>query len=338
VSRSKSQAVITASALAVIAASVLSTLSISGAQAQQANGHWFYGQWGQYDERAYDDRYAPRYNDQRQYYEQEEDGYFMGLRNRRLRMQRWLARRRGFTPRKVPATVPRTFQDEFESGLPSPRDIARSPERQRLTPRPRVRLSYVPLPRKKPGFLSRHSLPARKSSLPVKNSEIVIAKLPELDSKAGLAVVESFKKPVTKTAPRRSDPVETASIPEIDPIGKAPEIARVRTQRKPETTKVAVAKSEPKKFITKTPEIKKIKKPKNRKRIQIEVKPKQRTPAGAISCKKAQSIVRDFGFSNIQTKNCSGNVYSFSASRDGKPFSVKLSSLSGELKDIKQSN
>jgi len=33
---------------------------------------------------------------------------------------------------------------------------------------------------------------------------------------------------------------------------------------------------------------------------------------------------------------CSGKVYAFNATRDGKPFSVKLNSSSGELTEVKK--
>ena len=314
--------------LAMMAATAISTLFTTGVQAQQANNHWFYGQWRDYDERNYNDRFAPRDNGPARYYNGEEEEYFIPERIRRLRMQRWQARRRLFAPRRF------RYEDEYAPDLPSPRDFARSPSQARPitrpATRPRVRLSYVPLPRKKPGFLYSDRQPAKTASLPAEKRQINIARLPEPNSDAGLAVVK----------PRIPDPVETASIPEIDPVVRKakPKIASKPEVKLPPTTKVAIAKPETGKITVKKPVAKKQQTAKKRKRIEIEVKARQRTPVGAISCKKAQSIVRDFGFSNIQAKNCNGTVYSFSANRDGKPFSVKLSSLSGELKDIRQTN
>ncbi len=56
--------------------------------------------------------------------------------------------------------------------------------------------------------------------------------------------------------------------------------------------------------------------------------------AGAVSCSEAKDIVAGFGFSNIEAKSCSGSTYSFAAKRGGKPFTIKLSSASGELTNV----
>ena len=73
----------------------------------------------------------------------------------------------------------------------------------------------------------------------------------------------------------------------------------------------------------------------------IEDRPKKKKPAKSkksngnlISCGKAEEIVAGFGFTNIEARSCSGKSYDFAAKRDGKPFTIKLSSASGELTEV----
>jgi hypothetical protein len=56
----------------------------------------------------------------------------------------------------------------------------------------------------------------------------------------------------------------------------------------------------------------------------------------AISCARARQIVGDFGFTAIEPLGCAGKEYGFRAQRDGKDFEVRLSSLSGELIEVKR--
>jgi hypothetical protein len=58
--------------------------------------------------------------------------------------------------------------------------------------------------------------------------------------------------------------------------------------------------------------------------------------SAAVSCDKATKIVSDYGFSKVKATSCTGKVYAFNAQRDGKPFTVKLSSASGELMEVKK--
>ncbi len=64
--------------------------------------------------------------------------------------------------------------------------------------------------------------------------------------------------------------------------------------------------------------------------------PADKVSGAPISCDKARRIVSGFGFSDIRTLGCSGNEYGFSAKRDGKDFEIKLSSLTGELVQVKR--
>src|SRR6476469_4432347 len=55
------------------------------------------------------------------------------------------------------------------------------------------------------------------------------------------------------------------------------------------------------------------------------------TSVNVINCEKAQAIVADYGFKDIRDGNCSGGTLVFTATRDGKPFSIIISAADGEL-------
>lgn len=55
----------------------------------------------------------------------------------------------------------------------------------------------------------------------------------------------------------------------------------------------------------------------------------------SITCAKAGEIVSGYGFKSVKQVTCKGQVYAFNATRDGKPFTVKLNSSSGQLTDVK---
>src|SRR5262245_15821511 len=42
-----------------------------------------------------------------------------------------------------------------------------------------------------------------------------------------------------------------------------------------------------------------------------------------VDCEKARAIVADYGFKDIRAENCSGGTLGFTATRDGKPFSIR---------------
>jgi hypothetical protein len=60
-----------------------------------------------------------------------------------------------------------------------------------------------------------------------------------------------------------------------------------------------------------------------------------KAPAG-LSCEKAGSVVSGYGFSQVTPSSCSGKVYAFNATRDGKSFAIKLDPRSGALTDVKK--
>ena len=76
---------------------------------------------------------------------------------------------------------------------------------------------------------------------------------------------------------------------------------------------------------------------------QIQAKPQtprkqqqatKKKPA-SISCAKAGEIITGYGFKSVKQVTCKGQVYAFNATRDGKPFTVKLHSSSGQLAEVK---
>jgi hypothetical protein len=68
-----------------------------------------------------------------------------------------------------------------------------------------------------------------------------------------------------------------------------------------------------------------------------EAEPKKKTAAASgLSCEKASSVVTGYGFSGVTASSCTGKVYAFNATRDGKSFAIKLDSASGELTEVKK--
>jgi hypothetical protein len=56
----------------------------------------------------------------------------------------------------------------------------------------------------------------------------------------------------------------------------------------------------------------------------------------SISCAKAGEIISGYGFKSVEQVTCKGQFYAFNATRDGKPFTIKLNSASGELTEVKK--
>lgn len=58
--------------------------------------------------------------------------------------------------------------------------------------------------------------------------------------------------------------------------------------------------------------------------------------AKALSCDKAGQIISGYGFSDVKPHVCSGAVYEFDATRDGKQFAIKLDPANGELAEVRK--
>ncbi len=142
----------------------------------------------------------------------------------------------------------------------------------------------------------------------------------KLEQKNNVKVVKSAEKPAAnkpKTKPVETKPVKIKQV-ETKPI-KIKKVASLEPTKKPQPTKLA---PEPKtkqiEIITQKPVIEEAPKP----------------AANQISCKKAQKIIIDYGFSDVTKINCKGKDYNFRAKRDGTPFKITLSALSGELTKV----
>jgi hypothetical protein len=79
--------------------------------------------------------------------------------------------------------------------------------------------------------------------------------------------------------------------------------------------------------------------PVRKKRPQVSTAnpaPAKKTASGSVSCDKAKTIIGDYGFASITPIDCEGSEFGFKAQRGGKSFSIKVSSLSGELTEVKR--
>ena len=59
-------------------------------------------------------------------------------------------------------------------------------------------------------------------------------------------------------------------------------------------------------------------------------------PENPVDCDKAQLIVADYGFKDIKAESCTGDTLGFSATRDGKPFSIRILAADGEFAEVKR--
>ena len=317
--------------------------------------HWFYNNYDRYDAQAYDDEYYEPdgyvyygpppvvYGAPPPYYD---EPYAEPRRSKTKRwikrtkpLRRWIARqirksernKRRRARQERYGTAPaangnrQSLYDAWQNDARPPVAKRRTTTRiyapkkrpaRKLTTR---QLAYVPLPRTKPY----HLIPATKAP--------------------------AVKK-ITLTGPEKTETFDTRPSWNARPARKAVEKVK-------EKTETAVKINDLPNILTPTPPKAKVKKPKAKatakpkkslpfKPIRIEVskagipgeKPRsrQRLAANQLSCAKAKSIVSGFGFSDITARSCKGTVYDFNAKRDGKPYSVKVSSLSGELKGVKR--
>lgn len=53
-----------------------------------------------------------------------------------------------------------------------------------------------------------------------------------------------------------------------------------------------------------------------------------------VSCEEAAAIVADYGFSAVRPLACSGDIYKFSATRDGTTYSVGIAAAAGEITEV----
>ena len=72
------------------------------------------------------------------------------------------------------------------------------------------------------------------------------------------------------------------------------------------------------------------------KKAVTSTEKKTATAAVGMSCDKAEKIVSGYGFTSVKPTTCTGQVFSFNATRSGKAYVIKLSSASGELTEVKK--
>jgi hypothetical protein len=75
-----------------------------------------------------------------------------------------------------------------------------------------------------------------------------------------------------------------------------------------------------------------------RKRQQAAlVIPRTATPTRQpIGCDKAWDMLAEYGFKDIKAEVCTGITLGFSASRDGKPFSIRILAANGEFEEVRR--
>ena len=55
---------------------------------------------------------------------------------------------------------------------------------------------------------------------------------------------------------------------------------------------------------------------------------------GQLTCEDAAGIVARFGFSDIGMSDCSGDLYKFSAVRDGTAYAIGINAATGEIAEV----
>ena len=69
---------------------------------------------------------------------------------------------------------------------------------------------------------------------------------------------------------------------------------------------------------------------------RMRTEPRMKSVQQAVSCEKAQAIVGEYGFREIKAQMCEGATFHFSATRDGKPFSIQIEAANGELAKVQR--
>lgn len=317
----------------------LAVLSSTGAQAGPR--HWFYGEYGYFDGRAYND--APAYYD-----EGFEDDY---ANPPRRYSQRELRRFRAWAHRQNQLVRERRAQRRARNRARRQRlyDLwirqgdgwrgrdyygdLRPKQRAAIKPQPRRKLSYVPIPRDKPYHLLGKAGSSAKPTAMVPNpkGQVSVSSLPALKRSGS-----------TAKTPIKVKSVTTRKSIAITSTGKAKPV-RVVPAKRARPVKVASVRAKPVTPLTGSLKPVKIVVGQERTAAKKAKKPKLPISSGNIarngsknpvSCARARTIVSGFGFGNVRTITCRGKTYHFDATRDGKPYNIKISALSGELKQV----
>lgn len=291
-----------------LVAAMAATFGLTALAASPANAgprHWFYDDYRYYDDRAYydDDIYDDDdvIYDRDPYYSERQYRKRRYIERRKRQLRRWAKRQQRLKRRRLERRAYRQrLYDAWQNEGPAPRVYAPGKRKPTVRRKPR-RLAYVPVPRVKPY----HKIPPHLAAKTSKVKTINVVKAPKtttFDSRPNLNASAENKvpsKPVapTKTATKRQK--TKAPVSDIKPI------------------RIKIVKAKPKRPATLS-------------------RAQQRLAENQLSCDKAKTIVSDFGFSDVTPRACTGTIYDFSAKRDGKPYSVKVSALSGELKGVRK--
>jgi hypothetical protein len=71
-------------------------------------------------------------------------------------------------------------------------------------------------------------------------------------------------------------------------------------------------------------------------RRSMRAEPRMKALQQTVSCEKAQAIVGEFGFKEIKADLCDGAIFHFSATRDGKPFTIQIEAANGEFAKVQR--
>lgn len=96
------------------------------------------------------------------------------------------------------------------------------------------------------------------------------------------------------------------------------------------TVKKSVASAK-KKAVAKTQSVASVE-----KTAMTSTKKRAASAATGMPCNRAEKIVSGYGFSSVKPTTCTGQVFSFNATRSGKAYVIKLSSASGELTEVRK--
>jgi hypothetical protein len=64
------------------------------------------------------------------------------------------------------------------------------------------------------------------------------------------------------------------------------------------------------------------------------ITPVKPSASKTIGCSAGAAIVTGYGFANVTPKTCTGNIYAYSAVRDGKSYVIKVTSAQGEITEV----
>lgn len=324
---------------AAILTAAIGFTALASTSVQAEPRHWFYNDYDRYDREAeYYDRYRRDDLDD-EYYDQGYQGQYAPAprrakrskwEKREKRLRKWAKRlakkafreKRRKERRRAIATRESLYDarnNEYQTPKRAVQPAYISPKRSSYSETRKKRdfkLAYVPLPRTKPYHLIPNTDQNPISiSLAPKTATDVGTNTYDERPRWKATQDDNIKLPVKKG-------IEVTALPEA-----------ISSKEKPTGKKIASKKISGKKPDFKPIRIEVVKK-KNPSKKPRTFKPK--LSANQLSCKKAESIVSEFGFSDITPRTCNGSVYDFNAKRDGKPYSVKVSSLSGELKGVKR--